>query len=250
VWERVNKEKQRITLAIEADRLRLKAVDAEGEMLLLLEADHRVTKDSILFGIVTSVESTGVPVWGENGKAIWLPVDTLFSWRFRVDGDVLTVKEPRPEALSFDGGGRFKRQCCGKGKCEPCVRPKVPAEQYRWTAYLYSALKKDGMIAHPSLPFSMYVKAVKGRKLILPVFKRRGPRGQTDVVANARQAELRVDTTRPSGPVLLILMKDGVASSEGGDRAHFEQRTFEVPLPPNLGKDSNVDSEEEPTADK
>jgi lipopolysaccharide export system permease protein len=103
---------------------------------------------------------------------------------------------------------------------------------------LYSVLKKHGMISHSSMPYSMFVKGVQGRKLLQPVFKRKGPRGQPDIVANAREAELRVDSTRQP-PVLLILMKNGVASSEGGDRGYFENRTFEVPLPTSLGKDAN-----------
>jgi hypothetical protein len=124
VWERVGKDGQRLTLTIAPDHLRLKGADEKGETLLLLEGDHRVTKDSILFGIVTSVESHGAGVFGESGKAIWaLPVDTLFSWRFRVDGDVLTVKEARPETPSFDLCGRFTRKPCCKGKC--AARPKL-----------------------------------------------------------------------------------------------------------------------------
>jgi hypothetical protein len=241
VWERVGKDGQRLTLTIAPDHLRLKGADEKGTLLLLLEGDHRVTKDSILFGIVTSVESHGAGVFGESGKAIWaLPVDTLFSWHFRVDGDTLTVKDARPETPSFDLAGRFKRKACCKGKLAAC--PKASAEPCCLTGYLYSVLANEGMIAHSSMPFSIYVKGVQGRKLLNAVFKRKDKNGQFDIVANAREAEVRIDTTRPSGPVFLIRMHDGVASSEGGVRASFENRTFEVPLHGN--------GAEKPTGDK
>src|SRR5262249_29153101 len=95
---------------------------------------------------------------------------------------------------------------------------------------LYSLLRKHGMLSHSSLPYSMYVKGVQGRKLISPVFKRKGPKGLPDVVAYAREAELRVDLPRNQ---LLVLMKIGVAWSDDGSRAYFEDRVWEVPLPEN-----------------
>jgi lipopolysaccharide export system permease protein len=101
---------------------------------------------------------------------------------------------------------------------------------------LYSLLHKHGMISHSSLPYSMYVKGVQGKKLLSPVFKRKGPNGQPDVVANAREAELRVNIRKK---LVIVKMRFGVASSADGSRAYFEDRDFEVPLPEHFGKDTN-----------
>jgi lipopolysaccharide export system permease protein len=99
---------------------------------------------------------------------------------------------------------------------------------------LYSLLKKHSMINHSQLPYAMFVKGVQGKKLLDPVFKRKDAHGQTDVVANAREAELRVDMPRK---LILIHMKWGVATScSDGSQADFQDRVFEVPLPSNWGK--------------
>jgi lipopolysaccharide export system permease protein len=101
---------------------------------------------------------------------------------------------------------------------------------------LYSLLKKNGMISHSQLPYSMYVKGVQGKKLLSPVFKRKGPDGQPDVVASAREAELRVNIRKK---LVIVKMRFGVASSADGSRAYFEDKDFEVPLPTKLDKDTN-----------
>jgi lipopolysaccharide export system permease protein len=100
---------------------------------------------------------------------------------------------------------------------------------------LYSILKKQGVISHSQMPYSMWVKGVQGRKLLYPTFKRRDAQGQTDIVAMAREADLRVNIAKR---VLLIQMRFGVASSEDGSQAYFEDRIWEVPLPGNFGADS------------
>jgi lipopolysaccharide export system permease protein len=98
---------------------------------------------------------------------------------------------------------------------------------------LYSLLKKNRMINHSQLPYAMFVKEVQGKKLLDPVFKRKDPHGQIEYVANAREAELRVDMTRK---LILIHMKWGVCTScQDGSLATFEDRVFDVPLPTNWG---------------
>jgi lipopolysaccharide export system permease protein len=101
---------------------------------------------------------------------------------------------------------------------------------------LYSMLRRDSKISNPSLPYAMFVKNVEGRKLLNPVFKRMNVHHQVDVVAHAREADLRVDMAKK---VLLIRMRHGVAITDY-DRADFEDRTFDVPLPPNFGKADNI----------
>jgi lipopolysaccharide export system permease protein len=101
---------------------------------------------------------------------------------------------------------------------------------------LYSILKKQGMISHSQMPYSMYVKSVQGRTLMQPVFKKRAKEGTIEVVAYAREAELRVDM---ANGLVLIHMKHGNVCSPGGDQGYFEQKTFDVPLPNSFGKDAN-----------
>src|SRR5262249_9442842 len=60
-------------------------------------------------------------------------------------------------------------------------------------AMLYSLLARNGMISNAQLPYSMFVKGVQGKKLVSPVIKRRNNQEQIDMVAHAREAELRVD---------------------------------------------------------
>ncbi len=100
---------------------------------------------------------------------------------------------------------------------------------------LYSMLEKNRMVKHPSLPYEMYVERVQGKKLINPVFKRKGPRGIPDVVANAREADLRVDMRKKE---VYLHMRFGVANHEDGSRAYFEDRIWEVPLPAAFGQDN------------
>jgi lipopolysaccharide export system permease protein len=99
---------------------------------------------------------------------------------------------------------------------------------------LYSLLKKNNYIGHSSMPYAMWVKGVQGRKLISPTFKRKDAHGQTDIVAQAKEAELKVVMAKK---MVLIHMRWGVATSEDRSMAYFEDRTFEVPLPENFGPD-------------
>jgi lipopolysaccharide export system permease protein len=92
---------------------------------------------------------------------------------------------------------------------------------------IYSLLRKQNSVSSPQLPYAMFVKNVMGRKLLNPVFKQRKPDGTIDVVASAREAELRFDVRSRT---LYVRMKVGVAV-EGKDRAYFEDRVFDVVLP-------------------
>jgi len=113
---------------------------------------------------------------------------------------------------------------------------------------LYSLLNRTNMLSHSQLRYTMFVKGVKGRKLISPVIKRKGANGQTDVVAHAREAELRVDTERMP-PMLLIHMKSGIVTSQGPrapgaekekeSNSYFNDQTFEMPLPEGIGRYEN-----------
>jgi lipopolysaccharide export system permease protein len=95
--------------------------------------------------------------------------------------------------------------------------------------FLYSMLKKNNSISHPSMPYSMFVKSVKGRKLIDPVIKHRAKSGEIDGVVQARDAELHVDIANKK---LLVHMHNGSGTSaEDGSRIVFEDRIWDVELP-------------------
>jgi lipopolysaccharide export system permease protein len=97
---------------------------------------------------------------------------------------------------------------------------------------LYSLLRKHGALSHSQLPYSMFVHSVQGKKLLSPVVKRKDARGHIDVVAQAREADLRVDMVKR---LLLVHMRSGFVSSEDGSGGVFEDHIFELPLPANFG---------------
>ncbi len=101
--------------------------------------------------------------------------------------------------------------------------------------FMYSLLRRQGMINHPQLAYAMFVREVRGKQLMGPVVKHKDAQGKIDAVATAQEAELRVDMARK---VLYIQMKNGVSSTSDGSRAYFQQRTFDVPLPKDFGADN------------
>lgn len=103
--------------------------------------------------------------------------------------------------------------------------------------FMYSILRRHGTINHPSIPYSMFVKGVQGKKLTSPVFKRRNAKGVIDVVANAKEADLRVDMAHK---LVLIHMRHGDVIGEDGVRAYFIDKYFEVPLPKDFGTHTKV----------
>lgn len=54
-------------------------------------------------------------------------------------------------------------------------------------------LKRQGCIRHSKLPFAVFVRDLRGKRLIEPVFKRRNADGSYGVVAHAKEAELWTD---------------------------------------------------------
>jgi len=102
---------------------------------------------------------------------------------------------------------------------------------------LYSLLSRHGMISYPQMPYAMFVKSVQGKKLLSPVIKHKDAKGQIDMVAQAREADLRVDMNKKE---LHIHMRFGVGISPvDGSRAYFEDRYFQVELPPGMSDGHN-----------
>ncbi len=94
---------------------------------------------------------------------------------------------------------------------------------------LYSLLKKNNSINHSSMPYFMFVSGVKGKTLLNPVFKHRNKAGQIDFVAQARDADLRVNLPKK---LLMVHMRRGTGTaSEDGSPFYFDDKVFEVELP-------------------
>ncbi len=97
---------------------------------------------------------------------------------------------------------------------------------------LYSILRRQGVIAHSQMPYAMWVKGVDGKRLLFPLFKRRSvTTGLIDAVAQAKEADLRVD---PNRELLLVDMRWGSATMEDGSHIYFAQKEWEVPLPKTI----------------
>ncbi|HJT78177.1 MAG TPA: LptF/LptG family permease, partial [Gemmataceae bacterium] len=95
---------------------------------------------------------------------------------------------------------------------------------------LYQVLARDHSFNQPRLNYAMWVRQVQGRKLLHALFKRRDADNpqRYDIVALAREAELRVDLSRK---VILLHMRNGHISVQGGTSAFFENQVFTVDLP-------------------
>lgn len=98
---------------------------------------------------------------------------------------------------------------------------------------LYGMLKKDLRFSHPKLDYAIHVKKVEGRKLIKPTFIHKDPQsGKTDIVAEAREAELRVDLHNAK---LLIHMRDCTISSNDGKFNGFAgDKIWTIDIPPDI----------------
>jgi lipopolysaccharide export system permease protein len=94
---------------------------------------------------------------------------------------------------------------------------------------LYSMLRRDHCINLPRSNYSMWVKQVYGKRLQDAIFKRRDAKGNYDIIAKAKYAELRVDVPRQ---LVLVHMRFGEVSSENGKSSgYFENKVWDVPMP-------------------
>jgi lipopolysaccharide export system permease protein len=97
---------------------------------------------------------------------------------------------------------------------------------------LYAYLKKDGQIKQPGLTYYIWVQRVQGRRLLGAVFKQCAKKGGYDLVALAKEAELRYDPNRRE--VLVHMRSVDVYKEQEGSpaRVHFDNRVWPVELPP------------------
>jgi lipopolysaccharide export system permease protein len=100
---------------------------------------------------------------------------------------------------------------------------------------IYTVLKKHGTVSHAQLPYSMFVEDVRGERLLAPVIKRKDKEGHVEMVASGQDADLNVDA---DAGALVIRMRNCTASFADGSWAFFEERTWELPLPGDLGDEA------------
>jgi lipopolysaccharide export system permease protein len=95
---------------------------------------------------------------------------------------------------------------------------------------LYTMLGRDHAFNQPRLNYAMWVRQVQGHKLLTALFKRRDANdaNRYDIVAWAREAELRVDMRRK---LIILHMRNGMAYVGDGTSAYFDDRMFEMDLP-------------------
>jgi RNA polymerase sigma factor (sigma-70 family) len=95
-WERDNGP-YHMTLRIEADHLygTLTAVDPQKGLkeTIHMDSDYSVTRDSLLYGVVTSVDVPEGPKEDQEEADLDFWSDQPFSLRYRLDGNTLTLKD-------------------------------------------------------------------------------------------------------------------------------------------------------------
>lgn len=97
---------------------------------------------------------------------------------------------------------------------------------------LYTLLKRNGCLRHPKVPYTMWVREVQGRRLIDAVFKGRDEEGGYNVIARAREAEIRYDKT--TNTIRVEMPRCLLVGENGRDRGVFGHKTYDVPLPKDL----------------
>jgi RNA polymerase sigma factor (sigma-70 family) len=91
-----------ITMRVEADRIygTGTAVEKDGRKYdFAIDADYSVTKDNVLYGVITGIDIDGIvrhdggAEWQEGPAVSQLLNDQPFSLRYRLDDNVLTIKD-------------------------------------------------------------------------------------------------------------------------------------------------------------
>jgi lipopolysaccharide export system permease protein len=95
---------------------------------------------------------------------------------------------------------------------------------------IYTILRKDLCFNKPEVNYSIYVKEVQGRRLITATFKKRDNQGRDEVIAHAREAEIKVDLDQEV--VNIFMLHAEIQKGMGEHSAFFEKYTIPVPLPP------------------
>ncbi len=100
-WERKS-GKNHVTLIVEGNRLHMSSA---GENVGTLHADYSMTRDGVIYGVITSVEYDD-----EDGESTHSLFNRPFSFRFRIDEGALIVYDAKGRDNGEDRfyNGRFK----------------------------------------------------------------------------------------------------------------------------------------------
>jgi lipopolysaccharide export system permease protein len=95
---------------------------------------------------------------------------------------------------------------------------------------LYAVLTRDHSFNQRGLNYAVWVRQVQGRRLLTALFKRRDANNpeRYDIIAWAREAELRVDMPNKQ---ILLHMHNGTIITGDGTSAYLDDRVFPVDLP-------------------
>jgi lipopolysaccharide export system permease protein len=100
--------------------------------------------------------------------------------------------------------------------------------------FLYTMLKREKVIRHQKLDFTMAVHEVRGRKLIDAVFTRKDPTThKPDLTARAEEATMKVDL--PNKKLTINMDRCVITSPSGAGDGYYRQRAWIVDLPPEFG---------------
>lgn len=160
-WQRStagDKRKAQINIHIDDERVAFTIVATYGgdPVTTTIQADYSVNKESLLYGVVTSAD-TQLPE-GANAPPLgvtWPEEDQLFSFRFRVDGDTLTVKDVRFPGLSKEAAEDMANTFGGRyGIAPPTSSPQIPTAPTRPMRSLPKKPKQPATET-PPLPYSI-----------------------------------------------------------------------------------------------
>jgi lipopolysaccharide export system permease protein len=106
---------------------------------------------------------------------------------------------------------------------------------------LYARLRRDLSFNEPRVNYAIWVKEVQGRRLIRATFKKRDDKGWEEIVAQAAEAELKVDLEK--GVVHVQMIHGEMSKDRGETTVSFERENIPVPLPP-LGANRRIRARE------
>jgi lipopolysaccharide export system permease protein len=106
---------------------------------------------------------------------------------------------------------------------------------------LYAKLRRDLSFQTPGVNYAIFVKEVRDRRLLGATFHKRDAAGNLDFLAQAREAEIRVDAPRNT---VSVRMRHGTMARGDGTVISIEDETFHVPLPPTMGSNRLVRARE------
>lgn len=216
-----------------------------------------ITGILLMAGIIAEASQQGlgptqilaaIPLLVPSTLPYTIPATTLFATcvvygRLSADNEILAIKSAGINALTVVRPGVILGLAMSALTMGLYYRV-IPYTHYLLRAMvfndaqelMYSLLKKHHEIRYSSFPYQIFVKGVKDKKLIEPIFKRKDAHGVIDWVAHAREAELQV---RPSQGQVDILVKHCVVWGNDSSGV-LEDKPLTVDLPKDFGKQNQV----------